>query len=76
MKMLDKTILASNIDKRINADIADGKVAGASVCVIQDGHMLCRKFYGYSDAETKEVLTEKNLYRMASMTKPVTAVCI
>lgn len=76
MKILNKNILEKNIEERINSDITQGKIAGASVCVIQNQKEIYRNFFGYSNCETKTLLTEKNLFRMASMTKPVTAVCI
>lgn len=73
---LNKDILGLNIEKRINGDISDGKIAGAAVCVTQGGKTLYRNFFGSSDAEKQKPLDETNLFRMASMTKPITAVCI
>lgn len=76
MKQLDKDILGLKIEKRINEDVTEGKVAGAAVHVVQDGEILYRNFFGFSDVEKQTKLNEQNLFRMASMTKPVTAACI
>lgn len=76
MKRINKDILKENMKKRIAGDTDSGKVAGAAVCIMQNDMVLYRDFFGCSDAETKKPITESNLFRMASMTKPVTAVCI
>lgn len=76
MKQFDKSSLKFNIEKRINDDIIKGKIVGAAVCVTQDGNTLYRNFFGYSDVEKRKPLSENNLFRMASMTKPITAACI
>lgn len=76
MKLLDKKILEEKLQSRIGEDVESGRVGGAAVCVMQNGEVVYKNCFGYKDAETKEQLTDGVLYRMASMTKPITAVCI
>lgn len=74
MRKLNAEKLNALVDARVNADIASGKVGGAALCVVQDGEILLHKTYGYQNATTKEPLREDAMYRLASMTKPITAV--
>ncbi len=74
MKYLNQEKLHALVDARVNADIESGKVGGATLCVVQDGKVLLRKAYGYANASTKEPLKIDAMFRLASMTKPITAV--
>ena len=74
MKKLNAQKLNELVDARVNADIASGKVGGAALCVVQDGKVLLHKTYGYQNATTKEPLRADAMFRLASMTKPITAV--
>ena len=74
MRKLNAEKLNALVDARVNADSASGKVGGAALCVVQDGEILLHKTYGYQNATTKEPLREDAMYRLASMTKPITAV--
>lgn len=74
MKKLNVEKLNALVDARVQADIESGKVGGAALCVVQDGKVLLRKLYGYKNVDTKEPLQFDTMYRLASMTKPITAV--
>ena len=74
MKKLNAQKLNELVDARVLADIESGKVGGAALCVVQDGQVLLHKTYGYQNATTKEPLYENAIFRLASMTKPITAV--
>ena len=74
MKKLNAEKLNQLVDARVNADIESGKVGGAALCVVQDGKVLLHKTYGYRNASTKEPLQDNAMFRLASMTKPITAV--
>lgn len=76
MKIIDKDKLENTLKKRIEGDVNSGRVGGASVCVMQDGECVYKNCFGYKDVETREILTSDTVFRMASMTKPITAVCI
>ena len=74
MKKLNAEKLNALVDARVAADIESGKVGGAALCVVQDGKVLLHKTYGYQNASTKEPLRADAMFRLASMTKPITAV--
>lgn len=67
MRYLDETRLASNIKIRMRGNMEAGIIGGASVWVWQDGLELYRRHFG-------EGVSDKTVYRLASMTKPVTGV--
>ena len=73
MKKLDKTLLYEKIIGNIEKDLSLSKIGGASVLVLQDGETLLDERRGYSDIETKKTLSEDSLFRLASMTKPISA---
>ncbi len=74
MKYLNQEKLNALVDARVQADVDCGKVGGAALCVVQDGQILLRKLYGYANVDTKAPLQFDTMYRLASMTKPITAV--
>ena len=69
MRYLDKKQLASNIETRMQGNMDAGIIGGASVWVWQDGKQLYRRHFGHG-------VSEKTIYRLASMTKPITAVAV
>ncbi len=76
MRKLNSELLKENIEKRINADIESGRVGGAAVKVMQCGEVVYRNDFGYSDCDTKTPLKNDTIFRLASMTKPITAAAI
>ena len=66
MRRLNKELLKNHLIRRTEADLHDGRVGGVSVSLWQDGEEV----FSHSFGETNE----RTLFRMASMTKPVTAV--
>ncbi len=74
MKKLNPDLLRSNIEKRINEDITSGRVGGCSCMVMQSGKVLYEGFFGNSDIGIN--VDDNTLFRLASMTKPVTAAAV
>lgn len=74
MIYLNKDKIKNQIEKRIIEDVACGKIGGAAVLVKQNGKALYKNFFG-SAGEGREI-NEKTLFRLASMTKPITAVAV
>lgn len=70
---LNSQKLSENLAKRAEHDINSGKIAGCGLCVHQGGKEIFSGFFGYSDAEEKTPIQPNTIYRLASMTKPVTA---
>lgn len=67
MRYLDEKRLTTNIETRMRGNMEAGIIGGASVWVWQDGKELYRRHFG-------EGVSEKTVYRLASMTKPITGV--
>lgn len=52
------------------------RVPGVSIAVIKDYKVLWSKGYGYSDNMSRQPVTDKTLFQMASISKPVTAAAV
>ena len=76
MKLLDKDILAQNLNTAMEADLADCRIGGASVTVYQEGQTPFSACWGYRDTEKQLPMQPGTLFRLASMTKPVTAAAV
>jgi len=53
-----------------------GRVPGAAVLVLKDGHPLVERAYGLADLERQVAVTPSTDFRLASMTKQFTAAAI
>lgn len=71
---LDKIKLEENIEKNVKKDLEVGKIGGASVLIRQNGEVVYKNCFGFKGIEEKEPLKENTVFRLASMTKPITAV--
>ncbi len=67
--------LTDAIDRMTEADIEDGLVTCAAIQVVCKNKTVYKRNHGFSDAEKTVPLADRHLFRMASMTKPVTAAC-
>lgn len=76
MKRLDKDKLKQNINAIAAYDLDHHKVFGSAYCVMQEGRTVCQQCYGVTTAEGSTPVTEHTLFRLASMTKPITAVAV
>lgn len=73
MKLLDKVLLEKNIDDIAKYDIDNKKIFGSAYAVFQNGELVLEKCYGTTGANDTRV-TRDTLFRLASMTKPITSV--
>lgn len=64
------------MDKLIIKEVEEGRIVGANVLVIHNGNEIYHNTFGYSDKERKVIMTRDTIFRMYSMTKPITAVAI
>ncbi len=74
MNILNKELLKTNIEKAALCDFENNKVFGSAYCVIQGQEVIYKKCFGNLSVDNTEPVTENTIFRMASMTKPVTAV--
>ena len=66
----------ARIDPFIAAQMATGCLPGASVLVMRHGKIVFTKVYGKADADRGTPLAADSLFRIYSMTKPVTGVAM
>lgn len=62
------------IDKVVENAVKDEEVAGGTVCIIKDGTEVYRKHFGFANREKNIVFNDSTIFRLFSMTKPITAV--
>ncbi|HEY3864208.1 MAG TPA: serine hydrolase domain-containing protein [Verrucomicrobiae bacterium] len=65
----------SDVESQARTQMAEfaGKVPGLSVAIGQDGKILWSECLGYADLEAKKPVTPRTLFRIGSVSKPMTA---
>ncbi len=58
----------------INQEIEKGEIAGANIMVLHKGKEIFFDCYGYADKENKFPVKRDTIFRLFSMSKPITAV--
>lgn len=81
-----KTVLPENVGlssdtleiarQKMQAYIDDGKLAGISTLICKNGKTIYRENFGFANLEDKKPLENDAIFRIFSMTKPVTAVAL
>jgi len=64
------------LDDAIAAQMTKYNIPGVSVAIVRNEKLVYVKSYGYADKEAKQLATNDNLYRIASISKPITAAVI
>lgn len=67
--------LSDKLNELVNAYVTAGKFNGA-VLVAQNGNILLRKGYGFSNTDTKQVNTPNSIFQIGSITKQFTSAII
>lgn len=65
-----------SFDRRIGDFMKEHEIPGVSIAVTNRGRVVFAKGYGLADVEGKEPVQTKSLFRIASISKPITAVAI
>ena len=65
-----------DLDLRLGAMFKDGHVPGASVAIVEDGHVVFAKGYGYADVSRKLPATADTPFRAGSISKNFTAISV
>ena len=73
MKKLNHELLKANIEAAAGYDFQNHKVFGSAYCVMQEDQVIYQNCFGTTSADNAEAVTENTLFRLASMTKPITA---
>ena len=74
MKKLNREKLEKTLRDRLAREMEECRVSAAHLLILQEGQEVCSIRVGYQNWDTKEPLREDAIYRLASMTKPVTGV--
>lgn len=74
MKLLNSVLLAENIQAIAQYDIERKKVFGSAYFVYQENNLTFEKCHGTVSIESDKRVTKDTLFRLASMTKPITAI--
>ena len=72
MRSLDAEKLGQILSRRIEGDISEGTLIGASCAVMQAGARVCEVTKGVAHPETMAPLRADHIFRLASMTKLLT----
>src|SRR5215831_6798822 len=63
-----------HIDDYVRADIAKGVVPGATMTVVRHGKVAYRRAWGERDPTNSAPMTDDAIFRIYSMSKPITTV--
>ncbi len=74
--MLNKKLLEENITKAAQVDFDEHFVFGCAYAVCQNGELLLKKYFGTTKLGGDEAVSDNTMFRLASMTKPITGVAI
>jgi CubicO group peptidase (beta-lactamase class C family) len=56
--------------------VAPGKIAGCQVAVARHGHLAYQRSFGQMDRERGKAMADDTIFRIYSMTKPITSVAL
>ena len=68
------TARLARVDSVMNQYISEGKLAGTLTLVARNSEIVQLSANGYQDRESKTPMSEDTIFRIYSMTKPITAV--
>ncbi len=65
-----------SFDREMAAFMEPRKIPGGALAVVKDGRLVYAKGYGFADREKEIRATARTLFRIASISKPFTAVAV
>jgi N-acyl-D-amino-acid deacylase len=68
--------IAETFDREVNAFMSARNVPGGALAVIKDGRLVYARGYGSADREKQESVRADSLFRIASISKPFTAIAV
>jgi CubicO group peptidase (beta-lactamase class C family) len=66
--------LLERLSAVLRADVESGAIPGAVVLIARGGDVVYHEAFGYADRKTSRPMQRDSIFRIASMTKPITAV--
>lgn len=76
MRILDQARLNQNIEQIAKYDLDNNNVFGSSYFVYQNGNTVFKKHFGKTNLDENKDVDDSTIYRLASMTKPITAIAM
>ena len=73
MQKLNATELEKRLNELADNGIKEGYYCGIAGRVLQNGETVTEVIKGVADLDTKQPVTADTMFRLASMTKPITA---
>jgi CubicO group peptidase (beta-lactamase class C family) len=68
------SVRLQRLSDRINEDVKEGRIPGAVVLIARNGRIVMFDAFGYRDRDAKAPMQTDSIFRIASMTKPITSV--
>ncbi len=68
------SVRLKRLSDRINEGVKSGEIPGAVVLIARSGRIVMFDAFGYRDKEAKAPMRTDTIFRIASMTKPITSV--
>lgn len=66
----------TSVDQVMARLMTNWDIPGGAVGIVKDGRLVYARGFGYADAEAKRVATPDALFRIASLSKPITAAAV
>ncbi len=66
----------ANVDAVMRAFMERWGVPGMAIAIVKDGRLVFARGYGYADRDTRQLVQPDSLFRIASVSKPITAVTV
>ncbi len=76
MNHLNIKKLKENIESRAAKNVSEANIGAAGIAVTQNDKIVYEGYFGEMTQQNGEKISEKTMYRLASMTKPVTSAAI
>lgn len=71
-----KVPIGAAFDREVEAFMSARKIPGGAIAVVKDGRLVYTRGYGWADREKKITVGPESLFRIASISKPITAVAV
>lgn len=68
--------IATAFDREMEAFMSPRQIPGGALAVVKDGRLVYARGYGWTDREQKIPTKPDSLFRIASVSKPITAVAV
>jgi len=68
------SVKLERVGEYMRNEVATGKIPGAIVLIQQHGHPVYDEKFGVRDVESRHPITEDTIFRLYSMSKPITSV--